>query len=1193
MQLDSALELMTDGAASAIIVTPVDGSLDSHARQIVACIRTRLGVTLDIVSDSVALDTMAINTAALQPSQTRHVLALGCLANNRLIASVYQRFNTLVDRWYPGAGGFVLQTIMSPYRMGDHMLVVGGSDVDGVAQATQTLLRELEATSDGRLPWRLEVQLGDDHLPLPEDRMDRLGMATSEIPGAHSALPETPYEAGFRGGSMHNHLLRLGMYGPHADNMHLSRSSQLGLRYLYSGRSHDAAAYRSVLLEEAAAGVIGTLYHYKSVRMFQLWALLRGAPVFDEDDRTLVDTAIRNYLLHTSGLASKDVIRSASDGVGIFSRHIACEALNLWIGADWLWRLTGEQLWLQEQMIADDYFDSQAGTDVPLTGLTEGYASYLEVVLEWMLWSCPARIASDPHIRIWAQRVLGLCTNAGQLVLGPQTDTSRYPYHLLRRLSYLLDDGSYLFVAHLREEQVRLGNDRLLQFSAGQAYASDVEARKPESAQGFFVHPMNERLRQWKASSIPAGAGFDRIEGRSGWSTDDDYLLVVGVRSGGKSLPNVGNLAAYERFGQRLITSHAVPLYPRSGSAWRHSTVTVNVGGCSTGIAAGAHLLDTQNLSGGHLLSYRVDAPGLYSWTRELFWKPEAYLLAIDRVHLERDEPSMMSVNWRCGGEIEQIVDSVATICFPDAAEQTQFFVHIDAAAELTAMTDHYPALGMPPGSARIPESMLHATRSSGLDTTTGVRSDPDLKDDAAIAQVGRDMEVLSLLHAVEGPDNAAYHLVTDGDGWIIEGPDGCRVSRGQDGTLNVESIDVPTASDRRRRKSAPRVIEQVAAAGPSPAWQLELRDPPSVWTQQVRNRSLAVGTESGDVIVVDPAGVEKWSTPLDTPITALRFADDDLLAGTESGQIVRFDAQGQIVWSYDSQFRSERDFWPWWFLPTPRIGALACGKDTATGQCVVAAGTGSTSLNFLDGDTGALLADVVSPYGLPDRIQSHVSSNGEMRFFEGHSWLTCGSSIRAWVPPNAATTIAVPMAHDQPAISYSDSVDAMGRSTEGWDTCGVVDFWVGRLEPQSPLVVIVLRHGAVNQLTAYEEETGKPLWDMGIGGSPVALAVLPGRDTAAARCYVAEQFGWVTTVDGQGQRVTATRIDTSLTGMSVKGDHLVLWNQDRLYLTSDTGQRAVDLGGVPLGWFDGDGVAGMLSTQADKLVFTTIPDGP
>jgi hypothetical protein len=1167
-RLDFDLALVKDGEANAIVVTPADGSLDSHARQIVACIRTRWGVTLDIVSD----------TAATQRAQKGHVLALGCLANNRLIASVYHRFNTLVDRWYPGAGGWVLQTILSPDRMGDHMLVVGGSDVDGVALATQKLLSELEDTSEGRLPWRLDVQLGDDHLPLPEDRMDCLGMATSEIPGANSALPETPYESGFRDGSMHNHLLRLGMYGPHADNMHLSRSSQLGLRYLYTGRTDDAAAYRGVLLEEAAAGVIGTLYHYKSVRMFQLWALLRAAPVFDEHDRALVDAAIRHYLLHTSGLASKDMIRTASDGVGIFSRHIACEALNLWIGTDWLWRLTGEKQWLQEQTIADDYFDSQAGTDVPLTGLTEGYASYLEVVLEWMLWSCPERIASDPHIRIWAQRVLGLCTNAGQLLLGPQTDTSRYPYHLLRRLSYLLDDGSYLFVANRRQVQVRLGNDRLLQFSAGQAYASDVTAQEPEADAGFFVHPMNERLRQWKASTIPADAGFDRIVGRSGWSTDDDYLLVIGVRSGGKSLPNVGNLAAYERFGQRLITSHAVPLYPRSGSAWRHSTVTVNVGGCSAGIAAGAQLLGTQSLSGGHLLSYRVDAPGLYSWTRALFWKPSAYLLTLDKVHVESDEPSMMSVNWRCGGQIGQIIDHVATTSFPDAPRQTQFFVAVDEAAELSVASDHYPALGMPPGRARIPESMLHATRSNEQDT------DSDASD----------MEVVSLLHAIEGPGEAAYHLVTDGDGWIIEGPDGCRVSRGQDGTLSIENIDPPPASDENSHESTPKVAKQVATTRSSLAWQLELPNPASIWTQQSADRSVAVGTNAGDVIVVDAAGAEQWSTCLDTTVTALSFTNDDLLAGTESGQVVRFDAQGQVVWSYDCQFRSERDFWPWWFLPTPRIGALACGKDTATGHCVVAAGTGSTSLNFLDGDTGALLADVVSPYGLPDRIQSHASSTGEMRFFEGHSWLTCGSSIRAWQMPShaSATSVASATPDDQPAISYSDSLDDMGRSTGGWDTCGVVDFWVGRLEPQSPLVVIVLRHGAVNQLTAYQEETGEPLWDIGVGGSPVALAVVPGQDTAAARCYVAEQFGWLTTVDGRGQRVTATRIDTSLTGMFVRGDHLLLWNHDRLYLPRDMGQRPLGLKGTPLGWFEADGVAGMLCRQSNMLVLGTIPDG-
>ncbi|HCQ04124.1 MAG TPA: hypothetical protein DIT99_27085, partial [Candidatus Latescibacteria bacterium] len=112
----------------------------------------------------------------------------------------------------------------------------------------------------------------------------------------------------------------------------------------------------------------------------------------------------------------------------------ACDALNLWIGADWLWRQTGASQWIEDRSVADAYFEAQAGTDVPLTGLTEGYATYLEVYLEWLLLKCPDRIAHDAHIRLWAERVMSLCTNTGQLVLGPQTDESRYPYHLMRKL---------------------------------------------------------------------------------------------------------------------------------------------------------------------------------------------------------------------------------------------------------------------------------------------------------------------------------------------------------------------------------------------------------------------------------------------------------------------------------------------------------------------------------------------------------------------------------------------------------------------------------------------------------------------------------------------------------------------------------------------------------------------------------------
>ena len=124
------------------------------------------------------------------------------------------------------------------------------------------------------------------------------------------------------------------MYGPHADNFHLSRSSQLGLRYLYTGNLQDAARFGETLLEEVRSGVVGKLYHYKSIRMFQLWALLY--PVFDDDDREQITGAIRTYLLEESGVASIDAIREASKSSEIFSRHVVCDALNLWVGADWL-----------------------------------------------------------------------------------------------------------------------------------------------------------------------------------------------------------------------------------------------------------------------------------------------------------------------------------------------------------------------------------------------------------------------------------------------------------------------------------------------------------------------------------------------------------------------------------------------------------------------------------------------------------------------------------------------------------------------------------------------------------------------------------------------------------------------------------------------------------------------------------------
>ena len=1136
----------------ATITTPPDGSLDDEAQRLVQLVQALYGTELAIVAGD----------RALTERPTQHTIALGCLADNPFVEALYQRYTILVDRWYPGTGGSVVQTLTAPFRFGEHVLLLGGSDVEGVRRATRRFVEQLESSPDGVVAWQLHVELGDAHLPLPEDRLDHLGGAASPVLIPESVTPATPYSSGFTGGSARDHLLRLGMYGPHADNLHLSRSSQLGLRYLYTGRLEDAAEYRRALLEEVQSGVVAKLYHYKSVRMLQLWPQLSGCPVFDDDERGEITRAIRTYLLEESGIANTDLIREASAESGIFSRHIACEALNLWAGADWLWRLTEDSRWLDDRRVADDFFESQAGTDVPLTGLTEGYASYLDIFLEWMLLSCPDRIAEDPHIRLWAERVTGLCTNTGQLVLGPQTDESRYPYHVLRRLAHLLDDGRYLFVANRRERQVRRGMDRVMQFSAGQAYAGDVSACEPGDAIGLTCYPMNERLRRWQAPSIGTGAGFDRAVARSGWSAEDDYLMVVGVRSGAKCLPNVGTIAAYERFGQRLITSDAVSLFPACASPWRHSGVTVNVGGLGAGMVEGARLLVDEEVCGGRLFSYRI-SDDLCRRDRLLFWMPAAYVLVVDRVAVETDEIFTLGVNWRCAGQVIGVEDGLATL--DTNSEKGRFYVQVSPGLSLDVETEEYPALGAPPGAPANVGVMLHAT----IDRKGGAG----------------EVEVATLLHAVSDAEGPRYRLRGGEEGWSVEGPDGTLgFGRGQvEGVMSIElRPQAGMTNQSRSAPSAPSSSSSQADASLPTRWGIDLPGPVSTWAQAADGSALAVGTDRGDVLVFDSEGAQQWTTKGNAAVTALSFHGGDLFVGSHSGEVCRFGADGAALWRHQCQFREERSFWPWWFLETATVGAIAVGCDPAGDQEIVAAGTGSTNLNFLDARSGALLADVVSPYGLPDRIRAHVPTGGdELRFLSGHSWLSCGSTVRAWAAPPDA----------QERIVYHRSVDPMGRTMDQWDTCGVVDFHVGPLVNGGPDRVVVLRHGAVNQMTVYDEMTGDPLWDAGLGGAPVALAVVRGDSETSVRCYVAEQFGWLVEFDGTGKRVSATRIASNLSDMHVSADgRLFVWSAEALHIVNrGRMQDRYTLAENTLGWYAHPSGPGLLCLSRQRLMLVEL----
>jgi hypothetical protein len=1123
----------------ASLVIPADGSADECAGQIVSAVRQRCGVELPVVVGD-------------RDIGTRHAIALGCLANNSFIARLYRRRQTLVDRWYPGSGGHVVQTVARACGMDGGALVLGGSDEQGVRAATAIFLSSVDKYADGRIPWLLNVELGAGHRPLPEDRIDVLGTSASMVPTPEGALPEKPYQSGFRGGSARDYLLRVGMYGPHADNAHFSRSSQLGLRFLYTGEHEDAQRYRAALLGEVEGGVVRRLYHYKSIRMFQMWELLEPCPIFAAAEREKITAAMLEYLEKESGLAQIDRINQATQAPGVFDRHTACEALNLWIGADFFWRASGDKIWQERKKIADRFFEGQVGTDVPITGLTEGYASYLEVYLEWMLWSCPQRIRTDDHVRLWARRVMGLCTNAGLLVAGPQTGAERYPYHLLRMLAFLLEDGGFLHVAQRRERQVLLGNDRLMQFSAGQAYAGDLESRRPDEELGVTVFAANKRLQEWKAPSIGAERGFDRAVGRGGWQVGDDYWMVIGMRSGGKCLPNVGCLAAYERFGQGLITAEANLLYPASASPWRHSGVTVGVEGLVGGMAAGAEVTEHKSVHGGELLAYEVRLDVMHRWVRSIFWMPSAFLLVVDRVEAAAEGAYTMGIHWRCGMEMEITGNIARGAIVTEEGQEGGFWLETAADLELQTEENSFPVLGAPSASAATQEHLLHAQ----LDGCGGT------------------VEVATLLHAELGAAVPTYRLGQDGEVWTVSG-DGGVLALPRFGARDREARSGRAMAKPIRR---PAVSSRIAESPPI-CWQTELESVPTVW--QSVAACLVIGTQGGDVVSVSREGDPLWSVSCDSAITALARLGGEVIAGTESGEVLRFDAKGRRLWSHRCQFRQERTFWPWWFLPTPRIGGLAAGRHPQGGREVIVAGTGSTSLNFIDGETGELIADRISEYGLPDRVVAYQDP-GQKRllFLVGHSWLSCGSTLRAWDAD----------ALERPWQEYFDSVELMGRLAGGWDTCAARDFWAGCWIEGGKEQLLVLRHGAVNQLTAYDLQSTRPLWDVGIAGAPVGMAVVVGDTVETARVHVVDEYGWWTVFDGSGRQVGAQRVARSLVGIQTEGDEVFLWNRELLVCGTTEGVgKSYELDRQPLGWCQLGRMQGLLGIDGKRLVLQAV----
>jgi hypothetical protein len=149
--------LIHSGEATSVIVAPDDPELREAAGILIGRIQEISGVMLEILTvDDVVSEDWQVDFGQ---TDGKTLIALGNINNNRLLAVLYGEGYVVADSVYPGKGGYVVRTVHDPFANGFNILVLTGSDPDGVRQAVEVFSEKYLSPASGSI--RLKQPITD------------------------------------------------------------------------------------------------------------------------------------------------------------------------------------------------------------------------------------------------------------------------------------------------------------------------------------------------------------------------------------------------------------------------------------------------------------------------------------------------------------------------------------------------------------------------------------------------------------------------------------------------------------------------------------------------------------------------------------------------------------------------------------------------------------------------------------------------------------------------------------------------------------------------------------------------------------------------------------------------------------------------------------------------------------------------
>ena len=1068
------------------------------------------------------------------------ILVLGNLMDSQLARSLYYQAYDFTDHSWPSPGGHVVRTLRDPLGTGAHVIVLGGSDPEGVADAADELISIVKQSGPemhylnhvklGR--WAEEINSYTAALLADEDGVwERVGGAGSWF----FMRNITKAALGF---------LRTG------DEGYLP----LFLREFRYFTDHDAKNISAKVTSGTMSAVHGFLH-----AILMVWDLVRDHDFFDDATRRQVDEAMLAIYRHPQEGPAR--ILDDSCRWEVRSNHGTISGLDAFFGGRYYLRRFGLEEGSHWMRIARRFFETQMHSSKPLEdNWAHQWSFSMYNTLIYALASGRNDYVKSEHFTKAAERALLAYPNGCA------------PFGYLSACSEATGDMGYLSGAGNAETVAR--QSAAMSPRDFELIRSFCTGREPQDKSDLLGVASAEVAELWNdtvhqrglnpgeifSTTVPDKDRFDVISIREGWGADDFHLIVEGISG--------GHHAHFDASCIKFMLEEGV-LWLGQGEHASDKGFAWSGGGCPLGVTTTVRAENgvavTFNGSGPenlHRYARRLYAVqcgdylgsgtalerlGATDWQRHVLRKRGAWTLVIDSV-LSRDAGELWAQRyWHVNGEVSKADDGPI---YRQSADGKQLSLHLHSVGINDARTDE-----------------------KGCHVET-VRC--NVQDNSRIT-------FATLFQVTAGSAAASYRLDSQGDTCRIRSDGGVDIiTLSNAGTgLNIES---PTGkstlgqADGDEQSAMPGKVEllplTVTASKVSlVAREMKLGAKPIRIVAARDDGTIACGNDDGEVAVFNAEGKPVLQAAFDSEISALHISDSNLLVGEDRGALTCLSLDGTQRWQVVIPY--EVRTWEYYSQGKTRLRELVSADINDDGRQEVLACCADRGLYAFD-DQGKQLWRVQIRDGLPSAM-----TLGE---FRGQRAIYLGTSdifIHGW---------CLVFSGKGEELKWFARPDLLNWGFH----CQMRDIRFADINGDGRPEIINALDTSCRQLIVYNDglldtRDHDVLWDADVAGSPDAILIIPGhgRSDNAAMVVCCSSSGYVSAFDGG----TGERLWYCFVGEA--GQFLSTHGSDAIVAVSKPGRMfMIDYEGELIGCNDlGTEVTAMLR-PGDHRKSTTVPIG-